>query len=192
MILELFADQPSTSWRFLMSKITVPEQEMFGTHPFGLHTTWRNEFPPLEDLTGLRMYEEAASFHAWTLGPLPISLLGTHVRYVGPERVELSVRSSASYPGLQVVFESGVLRQVCIVDPPFMTTVESGRDNLLASFHSDTLTIGSVTYQEFLDRFALALQECSLNRFRLSKPAWAEGMVEPIREVLSTYMVRAE
>ena len=190
MILELFADQPSTSWRFLMSKITVPEQEMFGTHPFGLHTTWQNEFPPLDDLTGLRMYEEAASFHAWTLGALTNSLLGTHVRYVGRERVELSVRSSTSYPGLQVVFESGVLRQLCIVDPPFMTTVESGRDNILASFHSDTLTIGSANYQEFMDRFAIALHECSLNRFRLSKPSWAEGMIEPIHRVLSDYMTR--
>lgn len=191
-ILELFADQPSISWRFLMSKITIPEQGMFGAHPFGLRTTWRNDFPPLDDPTALRMYEEAAKFHAWTLGNMAKPLPAPHIRCSGAGRIEMTVRSNTEYPAFGVVFDDGVLSEISIVEAPLMTKMEPQRDDVVASFRSNTLTMGSALYQEFLDRLAIALHECSLNRFRLSKQSYAMEMVEPIHKVLSHYMVRVQ
>jgi hypothetical protein len=190
MLIEYLAEQPYNSWRFLLSKLVVPMSVIPDGQSFGLVKLWDNEFPPLDDTIGVRMYEEAALLHRWITAGESVPVRQPHVKYTGPGSVEIMYPVTGSSPGLRFVFESDLLREFAVTKAPWFMSVGPQEQDLFLPFYSDTFRIGTRDYWEFLDHVSVALASAKGGDLHRHKRLQSVEVIRQIVEVAACHMRR--
>jgi hypothetical protein len=189
-LIEDLADQPHSSWRLLLSKLLVPEEEIAKGYPFGLTDEWKNDFPPLADHVGLQMYEEAALAHRWlAAGVRPPDPCGV-LKYVEPGCVELDYQPGIDLPGMRLVFSQGTLKEFHVTRLPLLAEARPGDAKLRAIFESKTLSIGSEAYNKCLDDLSVVLAKASVAGIHFSTRLVPQDIAQQIIDTVQKYMPR--
>lgn len=155
---ELFARQPEDSWVPLLSEIQRLENDELPDADTHFWDPRRESLPPVTDTVACGMFDEAAKIHSQLSTGWGRYQPKYSTRYLGPGTIELYISRLRHLPSVALTLANGYLRQVTLYHPVGPHLQDRGRGPEYARFESDTLAVGSSSFREIIDAFALTLQ----------------------------------